>query len=246
MPDNRNVRSNNALRDLNAVFVADDADGLSSTRNVALSRGAHTLRIPAVFVPEGCTPPGYPYIPFGRMTLDSDQDGGPEQTTGSSWDTAGQIESAQQQTSPGQPPSDAQVNGPDTPPVAADPGGRLSADPASPLRRSFAQANLAPNDTDGSLVVAASTPVSMASRGPHRTSDASGPDYGFGSSKWQTPLDAGDQAPRNADPSRDAIEAAIRAQTVMPTDGVLLQSIDWAALAKWPQAPLSDTSGRKD
>lgn len=237
MPDSRDLRSGKDLK-LSAVFVPQDAGDLSSKHNVAISRGPHTLRLPAVFVPEGSSPPGYPYVHFGKMTFGQDDDDSAGQTTLPGPKGSGPSGDARQ----GMPPSPpGMADRPDTHPVAASIADRGSRNPGNigrqscaPLGETLHDQHIRPNDGVGWA-------ASLASGFVDPASSASASRYGIAGSAAHSAVGGDDQARRSLDPSRDAIEAAVRAQTVMPTDGMPLRSIDWTTLTKWPQSPLPET-----
>ena len=59
---------------LEAIVVREDGPSLY---DVALAFGGEHLSIPAVLVPPGGTPPGYPFIHVGQMPADAAADGEP-------------------------------------------------------------------------------------------------------------------------------------------------------------------------
>lgn len=56
-----------ASADLSAVFVSDGADEKPGIATLIGDMGADALRFPAVLVPEGAEPPGYPFVEFGEI-----------------------------------------------------------------------------------------------------------------------------------------------------------------------------------
>ncbi len=231
MPDSRDVRSGKDLK-LSAVFVPEDAGDLPSKQNAAISRGPHTLRLPAVFVPEGSSPPGHPYVHFGKMTFDQDDDDSAGQTTLSGPGTAGPPGEVQ----PGRPPSPPGVaGGPDDHPVAANTASRSSRNPGNTARRRPAPLGQAPHDQltrpDDNVGRAAS--LASGYVGP-ASGATSATQYGNAGSTSQSAMGRDDQVLRRLDPSRDAIEAALRALAVPPSSGEPSQAADRETPADWP------------
>ncbi len=58
--------------DLSAVFVSDGAEDTVGVAALVGGVGAGALRFPAVLVPEGTAPPGYPFVEFGEMHGDGE------------------------------------------------------------------------------------------------------------------------------------------------------------------------------
>lgn len=56
-----------ASADLSAVFVSDGAEEKPGNAALVGDMGAGALRFPAVLVPEGAEPPGYPFVEFGKI-----------------------------------------------------------------------------------------------------------------------------------------------------------------------------------
>ena len=59
--------------DLSAVFVSDGADDKVGIAALVGGVGADALRFPAVLVPQGAAPPGYPFVEFGEMHGDGER-----------------------------------------------------------------------------------------------------------------------------------------------------------------------------
>jgi len=224
MPDSRDVRSGKDLK-LSAVFVPQYAGDLPSKHNVAMSRGPHTLRLPAVFVPEGSSPPGYPYVHFGKMTFDQDDDDD---------DSAGQTAlpgpkgaGSTGETPQGMPPPPpGMAGGPDDHPVAANTANRSSRNPgnitrgsSAPLGHALHDQLIRPDDGVGGAASLASGYVDPAS-------GISASQYGIAGSTTILAMGRDDKVLRSLDPSRDAIEAAVRALAVPPSSGEPSQAAD--------------------
>jgi len=237
MPDSRDVRSGKDLK-LKAVFLPQDLGGMASTHNTAISLGPNTLRLPAVFVPEGSSPPGYPYVNFGKMTFDQDDHDSAGPTTSPGSKAAGPTGESQQGIPPSPP---GMADRPDTHPVAASTADRGSRNTGNIGRQSSAPLGQELHDQLTRLGDGVGRAASLASGFVDPARGTSASQYGIAGSASQSAVGGDDQALRSPDPSRDAIEAALRAQTVMPTDGMPLQSIDWTTLTKWPQSALSET-----
>lgn len=235
MPDSRDIRSGKDLK-LQAVFVPQDAAGQASTHNTAISLGPYTLRLPAVFVPEGSSPPGYPYVHFGNMTFDQDADDNAGQTTLPGSKAAGPTGAPQQ----GMPPSPLGVaDGPN--PVAAGTADWGSRNAGSTGRQNSAPMDPAPDDQHTPPDGVVGRAASLTSSYVDTANAASASQAGTVGSPSQSAAGSDDPALRSPHPSGDAIEAAFRAQAVTPTDGMLLQSIDWTILTKWPHSLLPET-----
>lgn len=230
MPDSRDVRSGKDLK-LNAVFVPQDARGLASTHNITVSRGPNTLRLPAVFVAQGRSPPGYPYIHIGKMTFNQDADNRAGQATLPGPKATRPTGAARQ----GMPPSPhAMTDGPEGPPVAAsigDPGsrsagnrGRQSSMPRGPA---FDDRHSYPDDVVGRAAGLASGYVDIAN-------GTSASQFGIAGSTSLSAMGGDDQALRSLNPSGDAIEAALRALAVPPSSGELPQGADRETMADQP------------
>jgi len=56
-----------AAADLSAVFVSDGAEDKPGIVALVGDMGAGALSFPAVLVPEGAEPPGYPFVEFGEI-----------------------------------------------------------------------------------------------------------------------------------------------------------------------------------
>jgi hypothetical protein len=227
MPDSHDVRSGKDLK-LKAVFVPQDAEGQASTHNTAISLGPNTLRLPAVFVAEGSSPPGYPYVHFGKMTFDQDANDGAGQTTLPGPKAAG----AARQGMPGS--QSGMGDGPERSPVAAS-----TADRGSRGARNIGRQNSAPTDPalddqntppDGVVGRAAS----LASSYVDTANAASASQSGTAGSPSHSAAGRDDPALRRPDPSGDAIEAALRALAVLPSTGEPLQGADRKTLANLP------------
>ena len=61
-----------ASADLSAIFVSDGAEDKPGIATIVGGMGAGALRFPAVLVPEGAVPPGYPFVEFGQMRGDGE------------------------------------------------------------------------------------------------------------------------------------------------------------------------------
>src|SRR5579859_3710234 len=57
---------------LYAVFVSDGVEHKPGTAALVSGMGAGVLRFPAVLVPEGAMPPGYPFVEFGEFHGDDE------------------------------------------------------------------------------------------------------------------------------------------------------------------------------
>ena len=66
MPSNSDRPFDHDTMKLRAVFVHKDDKDQISQAGIVGALGYDTVKIPAVFVPKGGTPPGYPYEHFGR------------------------------------------------------------------------------------------------------------------------------------------------------------------------------------
>ena len=238
MPDSRDVRSGKDLK-LDAVFVPHDAEGLASTHKMQVSRGPNTLRLPAVLVPEGSSPPGYPYIHFGRMTFNQGADNSAGQTTLPGPKGSQPTGEARR----GMPPSQSGMgDGPtEGPPVAPSTGDQGSQSAGNAGRQSAAPRGPARDDQHSQPDEVVGRAASLAPGYGDTANGASASQYGIAGSTSLLAMGGDDKALRSRDPSGDAIQAAVRAQAVMPTDGIRLQSIDWTSLTKWPQSPLPET-----
>ncbi len=223
MPDSHDVRSGKDLK-LKAIFVPQDAAGHASTQNAAISLGPNSLRLPAFLVPEGSSPPGYPYVHFGKMTFDQNADDSAGQTTLPGPKAAGPT---------GVPPPGA-AGGPERRPVAAS-----TADRGSRGSGNIGRQNRAPMDPtlddqhtppDGVVGRAAS----LASNYADTANAANASQYGTAGSLSQSTAGRDDPALRSPDPSGDAIEAALRALAVPPSTGELLQAADRQPLSNLP------------
>jgi len=230
MPDSRDLRSGKDLK-LSAVFVPHNAGDLSSGRNVAISRGPHTLRLPAVFVPEGSSPPGYPYIHFGKMTFDQDGGDSAGQTTEPGSKAAGPTGEAGQ----GMPPSPPDTaGGPDDHPVAANTANRSSRSPGNVERQGSTPLGHALHDQLSHPDDGVARAASLASGYVSPASGTSASQYGIAGSSSQSAMGRDDQVLRSLDPSRDAIEAALRALAVPPSSGEPSQAADRETPADGP------------
>jgi hypothetical protein len=74
MPNNPDQPFDYDTMKLRAVFVPDDAKDQVSGADIVDSLGYDSVKIPAVIVPEGGTPPGFPYERFGRTEFRPDED----------------------------------------------------------------------------------------------------------------------------------------------------------------------------
>jgi hypothetical protein len=227
MPDSRDIRSGKDLK-LRAVFVPQDAVGQASTHNTAISLGPNTLRLPAVFVPEGSLPPGYPYVHFGKMTFDQDANDGAGQTTLPGPKGSESTGEARQ----GMPQSQSDVgDGPYSRPVAADRGsrgpGNIGRQNSAPMVPALDAQHMPPDGVVGRAASLASGYVDTAN-------GASASQYGTAGSPPQSAADRDDSALRSPDPSGDAIEAALRALAVPPSTGKPPQGADRETQANLP------------
>ena len=225
MPDSRDVRSGKDLK-LRAVFVPQDAEGQASTHNTAISLGPNTLRLPAVFVPEGSSPSGYPYVHFGKMTLDQDADDSAGQTTLPGPKGSERTGEARQ----GMPPSQSGMgDGPDSRPGAADRGNRSAGNIgrriSAPMASLLDDRHAPPDGVVGRAATLASGYLDTAN-------GASA--YGTAGSPSQSAAGRDDPALRSPDPSGNAIEAALRALAVPPSTGEVPQGADRETLANLP------------
>jgi hypothetical protein len=222
MPDSRDVRSGKDLK-LDAVFVPQDAAGLASTHKITVSRGPNTLRLPAVFVPEGSSPPGYPYIHFGKMTFNQDADNSAGQTTLPGPKATGQTGAARQ----GMPRSPhAMTDGPESPPVAASTGDRGSRSAGNAGRQHSAPRGPARADQHSHPDEVVGRAASLAPGYLDTANGASASQHGIAGSTSLSAMGGDDQALRSLNPSGDAIEAALRALAVPPSSGELPQGAD--------------------
>jgi hypothetical protein len=230
MSDSRDGRSGKDLK-LKAVFVPEDAGGQASTRNSAIALGPHALRLPAVFVPEGSSPPGYPYVHFGKMTFDQDADDSMAQTTLPGPKAAGPT-GATRQEMPSSP--SGMADRPESAPVATGAVDRGSRSPGNIERQSSAPMDPALDDQHTPPDGVVGRAASLASGYFHAGNAASASQYGTASLTAQFAASRDDPALRSPDPSGDAIEAALRALAVPPSTGEPPQGADQGTLANWP------------
>ena len=227
MPDSRDVRSGKDLK-LDAVFVPLDAEGLASTHKTRVSLGPNTLTLPAVFVPEGSSPPGYPYIHFGKMTFNQDADNSAAQTTLPGPKATGPTGESQQ----GMPPSQSGMgDGPDSRPVAIDHG---SQGPGNIGRQNSAPMVPAPDGQYSPPDGVVGRAASLTSGYIDTANGASAFQYRTAGSPSQSAAGRHDSALRSPDPSGDAIEAALRALAVQPSTGDAPRGADRETLANLP------------
>jgi hypothetical protein len=208
--------------------VPQDAGSQAAKRNTAISLGPNTLRLPAIFVPEGSSPPGYPYVHFGKMTLDQDANDGAGQTTLPGPKGSESTGVARQ----GMPQSQSGIGGgPYSQQVAADRGSRgpdnIGRQASAPMAAALDDRHTPPDGVVGRA-------ASLASSYFDTANGASASQYGTAGSPL--PLAAGrdDPALHSLDPSGDAIEAALRALAVSPSTGEPPQGADRETLANLP------------
>jgi hypothetical protein len=130
MPSNSDRPFDHDTMKLRAVFVHKDDKDQISQAGIVGALGYDTVRIPAVFVPKGGTPPGYPYEHFGRAEFRRSGGDGGKRAVASGQSSAGPQDAREEDSE----------SGPTLPRTryrfgAALPGGRAPGIPPNPAGR---------------------------------------------------------------------------------------------------------------
>jgi hypothetical protein len=104
MSDNSDRPFGHDTLKIRAVFVPEGAEDQFSRGDIIGAVGYDSVKVPAVFVPEGGTPPSHPYENFGKAEFRPDQDAGPQQIT-ASWQSAAPRDSESQPEQAASPPT---------------------------------------------------------------------------------------------------------------------------------------------
>lgn len=209
---------------LRAVFVPEGSEDDVPTQALAVSLGVGVVKFPAILVPEGEAPPGYPYVPFGRMEFDEDKDDNSEQDFPGSqaegtWEPAHRDWFSQTQSGSA---ADRTDDAPDNGSI----GDSAGADQHGIWEEGGTPPNPALGDEQRFPGPVGSGTVNEMPGGADVSANAGVP--------------SDDQTHRSFDPSQHAIDAAVQALTATPTDGKPTQSVDWATDPNWPGSKPTD------